>query len=314
MKKIVKQIITVLLVVLSPWVWAVAPASAQTGIDLAVSPPTAYLKIKQGSSATHTIVIENLSEQPLKISPKVVDFSSDNKTGVPILSEKTTFPYFDFDAESLQTLDLPPHGKAQLALKISVPSGVPNQEFPMSVLFESQPNTDFSMVGVSSQVRGVIGSNLIVLVSSEADVSTKLDITSFKTSGIVDSFRPLRFTPVLSNTGYAAAAASGSAQIINWQGKVIKEYPIRPIVVLANSSRELETNLTAETYTTKFYYKPLILLGVYKLSVDLTIQNQDQPVHILQTKHVLAIPISIIVVLLLIPLCWWIYTYFLRKS
>ncbi len=304
------------------------PAFAQTTIDLAVSPPTAYMKVKQGSSATHTIVIENLSDQQLKLTPRIVDFKSDNTSGTPVLSDESSFPYFDFDATSLEQLTLPAKGKAQLTLRMSVPSGVPNQEFPMTVLFESQPDTDFSAAASDSQVRGMIGSNLILLVSGDAQVPSNLAVNDFKTSGIIDSFRPLKFTPVVTNTGYGATAASGSAQILNWRGKVVKEYQIKPVVILGNSSRELETTLSGEPlptldnpeaaekilFTKQFIYKPLLLLGIYKISLDLSVQNQAEINHIIQTKTVLAVPLSILAVVLLIPGCWWVYIYFLRKK
>lgn len=315
MKIIVKIVLCTTLAFILSCVFLRAPqVHAQPTIDLAISPPTAYIKVKPGTTATHTVVIENLSDQLLKVSPTIVDFKSDNQTGVPLLLDETAFPYFDFDAKSLEPLTLPPKGKAQLALKMSIPSGVPNQEFPMTILFESQPNNEFTMAGATSQVRGSIGSNIIVLISSDSDVPAQLDIDSFKTSGIVDSFRPLKFTPVVTNSGYAGAAASGSAQILNWQGKAIKEYPIRAVVILANSSRELETNSADEAYTTDFYYKPLILLGIYKISVDLTVQNQGQSTHLLQTKTILALPISVLAIAILLPLLWWTYTHFVLNK
>ncbi len=289
-------------------------AFAQSPIELAVTPPSAYIKVKQGSTATHTVVIENVSEQLLTIKPKIVDFSSNNQNGVPILSDTTRFPYFDFDQDSLQPITLPSKGKAELALKITVPSGVPNQEFPLTVLFESTPDTDFSVSAGETSVRSTIGSNLIVLVSSETAVATQLGITSFKTSGIVDSFRPITFTPVVTNTGYAATAASGSAKITDWQGKTVAEFVIRPVVVLGNSSRELEASSSTEAYTSVFRYKPLILLGMYKIQVDLTIQNQDQPIHLLQTKTIIALPISLVVVCFLIPFCWFGYKQYIRTT
>lgn len=295
--------------------WFCAASSVQAqAVDLAVSPPTAYMKVKQGSNATHTVVIENLSDQPLVVTPKIVDFTSDNKTGVPVLSQDTTFPYFDFDAKSLDPLNLPPKGKAQLTLKMSIPSGVPNQEFPMTVLFESKPNTDFSLTPGTAQVRGTIGSNLILLVSSESDVTNSVSISSFSTAPIVDSFRPITFTPVMSNTGYAGAAASGSAQIKNWRDVVIAEYELRPTVILGNSSRAMETTDAEGNFTTQFYYKPLILLGIYKISANITIQNTDQPIYITQTKTILALPLSVVVLLLLGPGLWWIYTHFIRTN
>ncbi len=283
-------------------------------VNLAVSPPTAYLKVKQGSSATHTVVIENLSDQPLKVTPKIVDFSSDNQSNIPILSDTTTFPYFDSDPQSLAPLSLGPKSKAQLTLTITVPPGVPNQEFPLTVLFQSEQDTSFVVAAGSTQVSGTIGSNLIVLVSSDTVVTPSLEISSFKTSSIVDSFRPLHFTPEVTNTGYAAAAASGSAQILDWQGKVIKEFPLRTLIILGNSKRNLETDTVDGLATTSFSYKPLLLLGIYKISIDLIVQNQDQPIHLLETKTIFALPLFLLGALTIFIIAWLINTYYLRRK
>jgi hypothetical protein len=283
---------------------------AQSAVELAVTPPTAYMKVKQGSSATHTVIIENLSSQPLQVKPKVVDFTSDGATGVPVLATTTTFPYFEIDQQSLEPISLPPKGKAELALKMTVPLGVPNQEFPMTILFESEPDTSFSLAAGTTAVRSTIGSNFIVLVSSESDVNTSLAVTSFKTSGIVDSFRPLTFTPVVSNTSYAATTASGSAQVVDWHGATVAEFTIRPVIILGNSSRELETTISDTAYTSLFKYKPFFLLGLYKINLDLTIQSNDDSFHLLQTKTIIALPISLILAALLLTLTWVGYKYY----
>lgn len=289
-------------------------ARAQTTFDLGVTPPTAYLKIKPGSQATHTITLENEGEQQLTITPKIVDFSSDGKTGRPVLSETNSFPYFDEATQNLGSLVLSPRAKAQLTIQITVPQDVPNREYPLTVLFETAPVSTFTLSESTTQVSGVIGSNIIILVSDETAVPHDLAITSLQTWRVVDSFRSITFRPVLENRGYAATAASGSAQITDWSGRVLKEFAIKPAVVLGTSQRELEVENGEDTESIPFRYKPPLLLGLYRIQVNLASINTEEPQIIALTETIIALPIFLILLLILTTGAFFVYKWYKNKN
>jgi hypothetical protein len=276
----------------------VSHANAQGAVDLSVSPPTGYLKVQPGGQATHTIVLENSGDQTLVVTPKIVDFLPDGKTGAPVLQESHSFPYFDFESPQLDQVTVSPQSKAQLSLHIVVPQDATNREYPLSVLFESHTVESTATPGVVAQVSGIIGSNIIVLVSDDTVPPTDLSIKSFQTSKIVDSLRSITFKPLVANAGYAASVASGSAQILNWQGTVIQQFSIKPAVVLGSSERELELDSNESEAPTNFKYKPLFLFGMYKIRIQLETLSNDTPNVITKSEAVFAAPVILIMIIL----------------
>lgn len=269
----------------------VSAVFAQGAIDISLSPSVGFLKVQPGGQATHTITLENTGNQTLIVTPKIVDFTSDGRTGVPILANTHSFPYFDFDANDLDVLTLKPQTKAQLSLHMQVPQDAVNREYPLSILFESKPMENFSLGGASAQVNSIVGSNLVVLVTDETTPPVNLKIKSMQTGKIVDSFRAIQFRPLVENTGYAASIASGSAQITNWRGKIVKQFQLKPATVLGSSSRELEAFINENTSITPLNYKPPFSFGLYTLTVKLEYKNNDESVFIDKNEKIFSFPI-----------------------
>ena len=278
-------------------------------IDLAVSPPTAFLKVKPGSQATHTIVVENKGIEAVVVTPKLVDFHSDGKTGRPVLGKKLTFPYFKLPEGGFKPIKLDIGQKAQVNLVVDVPANAVNQEYPIAVILEASnqdgPNKD-------TTVLGAVASNLVILVTDVPQPELKLNLKAVKLPKIIDSFKPLNFKLLVENTGQAAAVASGSAVVKNWQGKTLETLPIWPTTVLAASTRYLETATTSSqnTKVTEAGIKPQVVfttkksrwLGYYQLEVNLNNQKK--------TYTFFALPLALVVLSLIGvgigSAVWWI--------
>ncbi|NCN83176.1 MAG: hypothetical protein GW947_04395 [Candidatus Pacebacteria bacterium] len=263
-----------------------AASAQEVGFTLVVSPAQSYLKILPGNKASHTISLENSGTETLEVSPKVLDFVTDGKTGIPILLGKTEFAYLNLTDALYQPITLAPHGKAQLTLSFTVPPGAKNKEYPLSILFSAhKPGSDQTELD-ASPVTGSVVSNLVVLVSDESEATKKLTLSTLGAPRFVDSFSNITFAPVIKNEAYAAAIASGSATLYNWQGKQIADFPIYPDSVLGFSTRELRS-YTTELQPRLFVYKAPFLLGPYKLEVQ--IDNSTEQILIF------ALPFSLLV-------------------
>lgn len=283
-------------------------AFAQSALDISITPPTGYMKVKPGGQATHTVVIENSGDQTVVVTPRIVDFTTDGRSGSPVLAQSNSFPYFDFDSSELGTLTIKPKAKAQLSLHMVVPQDAVNREYPLSVLFESKPLDTVALEGAYAQVSGIIGSNLIILVSDETAPATDLSVDSFQTSKLADSFRPLTFKPMIKNNGYAASAASGSAQIKNWRGVTVQTFQVKPVVILGSSTRELEVESSELEGEKTFMYKPLFLLGLYRIDLQLESTNTETPQQISESETVFAFPIWLLVLIVISTTGFFIYT------
>lgn len=283
-------------------------------LELGVTPATAFLKIQQGGVATHTVTLENTSTHLIRVTPKLVDFTSDNKTGFPVLLEHTTFAYLEGgqDATHFESILLKPKEKAALKLAFAVPTNAPSKEYPLTVLFESAPELPTAVIGAGAGIKTVIGSNLIVLITDSDELPTLLSIATIGTRTLHDSFSGLSFTPLVHNDSYAASVASGSATIADWKGTIVASLPIAPTVVLGNSTRALTAENADETFK-GFTYKSRFMLGWYTITVQLQTGMSTNPTFTTSKKTIVFVPFAGIAIFFTI-FCALIFYYYRMKK
>jgi hypothetical protein len=291
-----------------------SPSSAQSVFDLSITPPVAFLRVRPGTSATHIVTLENTGQTALTLKPKFVDFIPDQGKAIP--QAELTFSYLDLPTQGFAAVTLPPGRKSQLSIKVTPPRDAIEKEYYLTILFESVlPQNETAAIpnpNNSTNVLPSIGSNLIVLVS-QTDQDTNLSITEFGIGPIVDSFRPINFSPSITNQSIQATSASGSAKLINWHGDSIYEQNIMPMVVLGQETRKLyganldETSTNPDGILTpiEFIFTPKFLLGPYQLEIELI--NPDLSTQKFQQAF-FALPISVLFIGLifgLTQLAWY---------
>lgn len=264
-----------------------------TGFSLIVAPAQAYLKILPGNRATHTITLENTGDATLEVTPKVLDFATDGKTGVPILLGKTEFAYLNLTEDLHQPIVLAPRAKAQLTLSFTVPSGAKNKEYPLSILFSADKLDAAQAEQDKSPITGSVVSNLVVLVSDESETTRKLTLLDSGAPQFVDSFSDITFTPVVKNESYAATIASGSATLLDWRGKTVAHFPFYPESVLGFSTRELRS-YTDELQPRLFSFKSPFLLGPYQIRFKIDNSSDEQQSIETNRITVFAAPFSLL--------------------
>lgn len=286
--------------------------------ELTVSPPVAYIKIKPGNKTRHTITITNTSDVAVTVSPSLVDFKPDPKTGRPTLSQATTFPYLDTKLETMNNLALAPNQKAQLTLEFSVPQFAQEKEFPLTILFKTSTKANTAISTSQAQIESSIGSNLIVLIASDDELTPNLSIANFNLPTIRDSLNTIDVRPIAQNNTFHASTASGSARLKNWRGETVASYAIYPDVILGQSSRplrfitSLDQALDENTEPGIFQYKPLFLLGVYTLEIEFI--HAGQTPSAIYTKSFVALPIGILLLLAILGGGWGGYFIYKRRQ
>ncbi|HEX7017746.1 MAG TPA: hypothetical protein VF209_02465 [Patescibacteria group bacterium] len=320
MNRIIRTILLATIVLLNLYlVLPISLASAQSApIDLSVSPPTEYIQVAPGKSISHTVTIEQHGSLPLRITPSIVDFASDGETGQPVLQfEKgSSFRYLKIknpDVQLGQPFSLNPGQKKQIVFQIEPPSEAVQGEFPLTLLFTAQPPTE-NTIGTGSQVSGMVGSNLVVLVSTGQTDKGKLVLEKIRAPRLVDSFGSLAFSLLAKNNGRNATTASGSATITNWQNQIVAEYTFYPDMILAQTSRLLRHGQSVESdaadnITADFKYKPAFLIGPYTITASLNengLENQSQS---LLSIRVFAFPFSLLIVTLLGVVLYFCYRF-----
>ncbi len=261
-------------------------------IDLTVSPPTAYVKVKPGAKVTHTIIIQNNSLGTVHLTPRIIDFRPRGQTGQVIISQFLTFPYFKLPAGGLKPIDLAAQQKAKISLVIQPPKDAVTKEYPLVVLFQASPTQSNQK---ETAVSGTVASNLIVLVSRQSQFKPQLKIKKIQSARLIDSFQPLKFTVLAENKGVEAQIASGSATIFNWRQQPVAHFQLFPTSILGLSARPLKTiALTqpqkqeqAPVTTNQFVTRKRFWLGYYTIKIKL---NQGETAN----ETVIALPYSLL--------------------
>lgn len=251
--------------------------------SLSVSPPVSYVTLKPGELFVASITLENQGTSSVNVTPSLVDFEPDKEgTGIT-LNDFSTFPYIDTTqpTQLQQTIRLQPGQKQKISIPIRVPLSAGNSEHHLTVLFPGIATDDVNATPTGANVSGVIGSNMIVMVSPNIQDLSQLSLEKYDGVYLVDSFAPISFKLWAKNEGVLAGVASGSAQIITGSGRVVSTWAFFPDIILAHSNRLLRT--TGENVSTPdddiqptsvFTYKSTFLLGAYRVNVTFGSANQ----------------------------------------
>ncbi len=301
------------------WFYLFSPSltQAQSSYSLSVSPPSAFLKIKPGSTASHTIELTNHTDQPMTITPKVFDSQPAENTGFPEFQTTFSFPYLSNQTQPLSPIAINPGETSSYTLDFTVPPNAMTKEYPLTVLFSAtteQQNTA-DLTSSQSKLYGVVGANIVVLISGESTLSNLLNVTDIKHSIIQDSLRELSFTPILFNQGVQAVVASGSATITDTFGNAVWQMDLYPDLLLGKQQRRARAlsydNQDKLPKPATFTYDPLFLLGKYQLTINVT-DIQGKIINT-NTKTLIALPYSIMIVICAMVATWIVTKLLVKK-
>lgn len=302
-----------LLFLLRPFVSG-ANAVTTSPIDLSVSPPVNYFSIKPGEVGKYDIKLENLGENALEVTPTLLDFEADDKTGQPVVKSSGTFPYLKLDDGQINfgsNFVLEPRQKMIVSVNIEIPKNANEEEYAMTIFFSFKNQIDPKVPNSQAKITGTVGSNLIVLVTRNNSDRGELRVKNISSLPTIDSFMGIKFGAMAENIGKNATQASGSATLYNWQNKELAKYEIHPDMILSGSSRELREK---EFVSNEFRYKKPFLIGLYKIKIELNKNSQVGAEKVTMSRTILALPFSILLLPLIGYLLYSLYRVLLDKT
>ncbi len=298
--------------------WAPVVKAQETNqfFDISISPPVTYLPAMPGQTVSYEITLENHSPLNASLTPKWVDFSpSQSGTGIDLASE-SSFPFKPESGPMVETIVLKPGEKKTLTTQFKIPSSAPGYEYHQTILFTSQTAfvSNESTQPTQTQVSGSLGTNLILTVLTQPPQPPMLELEKTTMPRWVDSFRPLHFTLQAKNANFQAGVASGSAELLNWQGKKVMSWEFYPDRILAKSTRQIrsrasmttpagETEVSAEP---TFTYRPGFWIGPYQLKIFLSPDGISNPTLVTQSL-ILVVPVSVVGSLTLIGVAYGVF-------
>jgi hypothetical protein len=293
--RILKNTIITLPILLAGMFLFAGQASAQASrINLSISPPVTYMSIKPGETQTYEIKAENLGDDTLEITPSLLDFEADNKTGQPVVKQTGTFKHILINnglSSFGESFTLKPKQKLNIPITIDIPRNGEEEEYAMTIFFTFKNKIDEAQQDSQAKVAGTVGSNLILLVTRNGLDRGNVVVKNIKSMPTIDNFMPIRFTTLAENIGKNATPASGSAKIFNWQNKEVAHFDIHPDMILSGSSRELREK---DFLSSEFRFKKPFLLGIYRISVELNKNSIPDTETFTLNKTIVALPFSII--------------------
>ncbi len=310
---------------------ASSSVQAAASLDLKVFPPTAYLAVKPGAGITHQVKLKNEGLYTLEITPVLVDFKTDERSGQVILQQKSDFAYLNLDGDKDKwgrEFVIKPGEEKVLNFVIALPSGEEFAEHHLTILFQARQLTYASASANDTLVSAVLASNVILLASPDEQNRGELVIENFSVPKMADSFVGFSFSALVRNIGINAVPITGHIKISHWPEHEAEIYQLYPDMVLAGDKRlvramseaelqelsEMEGNqavlvATGEDFAaikadfirqklrSNFFYKRPFLIGAY----DLELKIGDD---ILQ-KRVIVLPFSALLIALLLPPFYW---------
>lgn len=317
---------------------AATTISAATALDLKIYPPTAYLTVKPGAGINHQVKLKNDGLYTLEVTPVLVDFHSDDKLGRVILEQKSDFAYLNLEGDKDnwgKNFVLKPGEERILNFVIAVPSDAKYEERYLSILFQAKQLSFASVSGRDTLISAILASNIVLLVGGDEQNRGELTIEQFFLPKIVDSFVGFSFSALVKNVGINSTPVAGHIKISHWPDQNSEVYQLYPDMVLAGGTRlvramseddlktlekmeegkdvqiaagndypSIKEKFINERLRSKFFYKKSFLIGAY----DLELKVGDD---ILQ-KRVIALPFSILIITVLLPVLYWIFSVLIR--
>lgn len=249
---------------------------------LSISPPVNQLRLKPGTTVSHTLKLKNQGRNTLTLHLKPRDFVSDNQSGTPVLSKTFNFPFLTLQNSQI-SLDKPftlqPGEEQQLVLEFAVPESANNQEYYFVFLVEGQASQPFTVNSSAAQVSGQIGSTFLITVTDQDTNTGKLEMDSFSQAKIIDSLMDIRPTVFLKNTGQQTTTVQGSIIIKNMLGKEVFKAEIFPANILPGARRQIFAQVMKDKETVSadaMYYPSLFLFGKYTVMIYYNGSNQNK--------------------------------------
>lgn len=278
-------------------------------LDLTIFPPVGYLSVKPGESISHRVVLQHHGTIPLQVTPELVSFTTDGKTGAVQLGKPLKHSYIKIqnpDKQLGQPFLLKPKQSLELVLLIAPPAGAELGEQTLSLLLTAQPNTRV-VYDTGTQTSGGVASNIVLAVQDDSENQGRIELDSFRLPKFIDSFGLIKFDILAKNTGRNALAVKGEISLSHFDNTELKRWFMFPDVVLANNSRLVRgtsqdpTQLANEEVleVVPLEYDSPFLIGPYTLTATLVSETSSLDSSTELTTTIIALPFSIMAAVLL---------------
>jgi len=291
---------------------------AQT-LGLSLYPPLLEVMIKPGKAITQAYQIANQSKSDLIMTSKIIGFEPADELGNIQLKNNSPLAisdWFSFQNADLNLGDnfvLKAGQEQQVVLKIEVPEIALEDDYYLTLLFESQPELTLNQANSLNKIQ--IGGNLLLTVSETGEPPRKAEIIEFKIKNnlfklgswqFIDSFANPLFSLRIKNIGRSLFKPMGTLTISGWTGqKYILD--LLPENILIDSIRQVPCFSADKNQPSpcklETDWKNKFLIGPYQAEVNFGLDKISEDYQ--QTSHFFAFPFTLTGILLFITLTFY---------
>jgi hypothetical protein len=288
-------------------------------LRLSLSPPVTYLSIKPGETKPYELTLTNNGQRDLSVQLQLADFTSDGKTGTPVLKFNSQFTYLKPSNPAWnwnQAVVVKKNETVKVPFVLAVPTGAKETEAHLTILAKG------SQIGLgttgSTAVAGTVGSNLIIAIAQSEMNFSQVEFGDWKIPKTLDSLKGLDVTGLVKNTGQQSGPILGKATLTGPDGQMKKTWLFYPDVVLPGATRAVrvvDTTTNPSLPPASWFgqpnvklepnlsYKPSWMFGAYTLKLELYHEDyaENQPRWQRQSQ-IFALPFTIVAVFLAIPI------------
>ena len=318
MKKIKLKILFASSIFFLPYLLFSNKIGAQS-LGLSLYPPLLEVMIKPGKTITQVYQLNNQGENDLVITSKILVFEPADELGNVRIKTDASLAmsdWFSFQNTDLNLGDnfvLKIGQEQQVVLKIKVPENALEDDYYLTLLFESLPELTLNQGNTQNKIQ--IGANLLLTISTTGEPPRKAEIAEFKIKNawfkigswqFIDSFvNPLIILRV-KNIGRSLFKPMGTINVSGWTGgKYLLE--LLPENILTNSLRQSQCFSTDQNQPSpcqlETNWKNKFLIGPYQVKVTFGLDKISEDYQ--QTLHFFAFPFTLIVTLLFIILVFY---------
>ena len=229
-----------LLVVAAVLVCGTRPARAQ--VSMSVMPIRAELAVQPGETKTQLIQVENPSEQPLRLSIAVADWSID-ASGTPLFVKRGSLPEFSMSAwieVNPTQFEVPPGSIQTVRYTVTVPPGIPAGSYRTVMLVESLPDFDRASLVRVAQLSARIG---VIVYNRIGDVEPEVEVVAQEMFDDPESPGAQKLRLRFRNPGVMHYRVNGESRIVDATGSVLQQLRVPDTVVLPRSERDIIVEL-----------------------------------------------------------------------
>lgn len=229
-----------------------------TGSGLSISPTRTELKIDRGGTDKVEINVRNVTRGPIIAKPFISDFTSDDNTGEPRLTDKRNSASIASFVKNLQDIPLAPGENKNVTYTVNIPKDAVAGGYYGAITYRAVPANQAAPESGEVALTANLGS--LVLIEVPGDITEQIQVTGIKVlkdtpkgpkASTFFTTTPNKVGVSIKNNGNSFSKPFGSVIVTNMSGKQVHKYELNDATprgnILPKSSRTFTDELKGVT-------------------------------------------------------------------